>query len=162
MITDLKKLLTKKRNFLLVWFLVLAIFPGFISGCNSATQDGPRDVKEITTSELPEEVQEAAISVQDAYKFAVANPEILQSVPCYCGCGASGHTSNYDCYVKEVSSTGEITYDLHSLGCSICVDITKDIMHLVEQGSPITEIQSTIDQTFSKYGPSNMIPASED
>jgi hypothetical protein len=153
MITDLKNLLTKKKYFLLLWFLVAAIFPGFISGCNSSSQDG---------TQLPEEVQEAAISVQEAYKFAVANPEIMQSVPCYCGCSASGHTSNYDCYVKEISPDGEITFDLHGLGCSICVDITQDVMHLVEQGSSITEIKTIIDQTFSKYGPSNMIPDSED
>jgi hypothetical protein len=106
--------------------------------------------------DLPAEVQKAAISVREAYQFAAANPEILTQIPCYCGCGAIGHTSNYACYVSERGSDGLKTYDLHALGCSICVDITQDTMRLLKQGKTLPEIRTYIDATYSQFGPSNL------
>lgn len=109
-------------------------------------------------SDMPAEVQKAAVSVQEAYQFAVANPDALKNVPCYCGCGAAGHTSNYSCYVKEVKASGEVVFDQHALGCSICVDIAQDVMKMTRDGKAPEEIRTAIDQTYSQYGPSNMLP----
>jgi cytochrome c-type biogenesis protein CcmH/NrfF len=67
-----------------------------------------------------------------------------------------GHTDNYSCYVSEVQQHGEIIFDNHSLGCSICVDITQDTMRLLQQGKSVAEIKDYVDQTYSRYGPSNM------
>jgi len=105
---------------------------------------------------MPSEMKSAPTLVQQAYQFAAANPDVLKHIPCYCGCDDIGHTSNYACYVKGVDQNGTITYDAHALGCSICVDITQDVMRLLKQGKPVLEIKSYIDQTFSPYGPSNM------
>jgi hypothetical protein len=105
---------------------------------------------------MPGEVKSAPTIVQQAYQFAAANPEVMKQIPCYCGCGAMGHTSNYSCYIDDVDANGGITYDSHALGCSICVDITQDVMRLLKQGNPVTEIKTNIDQTYSQYGPSNM------
>ncbi|MEW6180967.1 MAG: PCYCGC motif-containing (lipo)protein [Chloroflexota bacterium] len=105
-------------------------------------------------AQMPVEVQDSPVAVQEAYRFAVANPDVMKQIPCYCGCGAIGHTSNYACYVKEASSLGSITFDTHALGCSICVDITQDVMRLQQNGKPLEEIQRIIDQTYSKYGSS--------
>lgn len=110
-------------------------------------------------SGMPVDVQKAAVSVQEAYQFAVANPDALKNVPCYCGCGAAGHTSNYSCYVKEVKPSGEVVFDQHALGCSICVDIAQDVMKMTRDGKTPEEIRAAIDQTYSQYGPSNMPPA---
>ena len=43
--------------------------------------------------------------VQEAYQFSVAYLGPMTHIPCYCGCGAIGHTSNYACYVSG-SRTG--------------------------------------------------------
>ena len=67
-----------------------------------------------------------------------------------------GHTSNYSCYVEAVDSAGKITYDTHALGCSICVDITQDVMRLLKEKKTLAEIRTYIDDTYSKYGPSNI------
>jgi hypothetical protein len=107
-------------------------------------------------NDLPAEMRGAPASVREAYQFAAANPEILQSIPCYCGCGAMGHTSNYACYVSDVGPAGEITYDSHALGCSICVDITQDTMRFLRQGESVEDIRAIIDNTYSAFGPSNM------
>jgi hypothetical protein len=94
--------------------------------------------------------------VREAYQFAAANPEILTHLPCYCGCGEMGHTSNYSCYVKDAAGQGEISYDTHALGCSICVDITRDAMRMLKEGKELPEIRVFVDETYSKYGPSNL------
>jgi hypothetical protein len=106
--------------------------------------------------QMPDEVQSSAVSVQQAYRFASANPDIMKQIPCYCGCGSMGHTSNYSCYVQNVDANGKITFDTHALGCSICVDITQDVMRLQKEGKSTQDIRSYVDKTYSQYGPSNM------
>lgn len=44
--------------------------------------------------------------VRRAYEIARANPELLENMPCYCGCYAnSGHTNNLDCFVDRHGET---------------------------------------------------------
>lgn len=106
--------------------------------------------------EMPAEVQSAPVTVQQAYQFAVANPDVMTQLPCYCGCGPIGHTSNYSCYVSSVDADDTITFDNHALGCSICVDITLDAMRLLREGKSVPEIRAYVDQTYARYGPSNI------
>ena len=42
-------------------------------------------------------------SMKEAYQFAVDHPEVLNYMPCYCGCyEEDGHTSNTHCFVDRV------------------------------------------------------------
>lgn len=91
--------------------LVSTVF--VLSSCTSATKPA---LEMAPLSSLPQEVQNASINVQEAYRFALANPELLQQIPCYCGCGAVGHTSNYDCYVAEIEEDGTVLFDNHAFG----------------------------------------------
>jgi len=44
--------------------------------------------------------------VRSAYEVARSDPELLESMPCYCGCySTSGHFSNYDCFVDDHGAT---------------------------------------------------------
>jgi hypothetical protein len=126
---------------------------GLLSAC--AANQEPQ-LKMASISILPPEVKAAPVSVLQSYQFAVANPEVLGEIPCYCGCAPAGHRSNYDCYISSVDSSGVINFDNHSLGCSICVDITQDAMRLLREGRSVPEIKSYVDNTYSRYGPSNM------
>lgn len=39
----------------------------------------------------------------EAYDFAVNHPEVLDYIPCYCGCHHdAGHENNTDCFVDQV------------------------------------------------------------
>jgi len=41
--------------------------------------------------------------VLEAYQFAVNHPEVLDYMPCYCGCYESdGHTNNTHCFVDKI------------------------------------------------------------
>jgi hypothetical protein len=113
-------------------------------------------VKMLPMNELSAEIRSAPATVRTAYQFAVANPDVMQQLPCYCGCGGIGHTSNYDCYVAAAQPNGVITFDNHALGCSICVDITQDAIRLLKEGKSVPDIRVYVDATYSKYGTSNM------
>ena len=67
-----------------------------------------------------------------------------------------GHTSNYACYIQDDSTQNNLVYDGHALGCSICVDITVDVMDMLDQGLSLDDIRTEIDVVYSAFGPSNM------
>jgi hypothetical protein len=45
------------------------------------------------------------------YRFALARPDLLNYIPCTCGCGSSGHLSNWNCYVRQVAADGTVVLD---------------------------------------------------
>ena len=147
------------RRMIFVALLIALLTTGLLSACapsgSQASADG--GLKMAHLSDMPAEVRQSSVTVQDAYRFNVANPDIMKQIPCYCGCGDMGHTSNYSCYVKS-DTDGEIVVDQHALGCSICVDITVDTMRMVKEGKPVAEIKTIIDQTYGQFGPSNINP----
>ncbi len=146
-----------KKTFSLLLLITFAIPMLFgITGCSSS--NGASSVSALhfaTMSDMSQKIQSAPQTVSDAYRFAVANPEATKNVPCFCGCGAMGHTSNYDCYVQDAPNNGKIIFDEHALGCSICVDITQDVMRMMGEGRAPPQIRQTILNTYSQFGPSN-------
>jgi hypothetical protein len=145
--------LSRKTVFL---FLIGVLTLTAVSGCTSQPESQDSHLNMASMDMMPAEVQSAPVSVQQAYQFNVANPDVMENIPCYCGCGSVGHTSNYDCYVADVDAAGQITFDNHALGCSICVDITQDVMRMLEDGKSPQDARAYIDATYSKYGPSNI------
>ena len=147
-----------RRPKLLVAFISLALLISvFSAGCAGSGSQQTADALHLAPmTEMPAAVQAAPASVQEAYHFAAANPEVLTHIPCYCGCGSIGHTSNYACYVSGKNEDGSLAFDEHAMGCSICVDITQDSMRLLKEGKSTADIRAYVDQTYSQYGPSNM------
>ena len=64
---------------------------------------------------LPKDIRSAPEEVREAYRFAIANRDTLRYIPCYCGCGSEGHTSNASCYVKDGSTPSNLVFDRMSL-----------------------------------------------
>jgi hypothetical protein len=145
------------RQILLITFL-LSLAAGLLTGCGStvSTPAADHELKMASMSMMPEKVKSAPVVTQQAYQFAVANPDVMQHIPCYCGCGSMGHTSNYSCYVESVDANGTPKFDLHAIGCSICVDITQDAMRLTKEGKSPQVIKLYVDKTYSRFGPTNM------
>ena len=134
---------------LLIGLLGLTVLPA----CSIQSK---ADLHMMPMDQMPMEVQSAPVTVQQAYQFAAANPDVMKNIPCYCGCGNVGHTANYSCYVSSVDDKGKLTFDNHALGCSICVDITQDVMRLLREGKSPQEARAYVDATYSKYGQSNI------
>src|SRR5690242_5441523 len=142
---------TRKLLFLSI---IVVLLSTTISACS--TQKQANDLQMMSMGQMPADVQAAPVTVQTAYQFAAANPDIMKNIPCYCGCGNVGHTSNYNCYVSNVDDKGNIRWDSHALGCSICVDITQDVMRMLKDGKSLQDARAYVDATYSKYGPSNI------
>ena len=138
-------------------FLTLLLATTALTGCtDTVNTPSVHDITLAPLNQMPQEIRQAPVTVREAYQFAIANPEILEQLPCYCGCGPIGHESNYACYAAGKDAAGQIQYDAHALGCSICVDITQDAMRLLGEGKDIKEIRSYVDNTYAQYGPTNM------
>jgi hypothetical protein len=138
--------------------VVIMVSSGLLTACsgNATSASSDSGLAMASMDGMPAEVKSAPTTVQQAYQFAVANPDVMKQIPCYCGCGKMGHTSNYSCYVQNVDDKGVVAFDTHALGCSICVDITQDTMRLLKEGKGTADIKAYVDQTYSKYGPSNI------
>lgn len=141
-----------RRSFFSAFLLI--ILASILAGCN-----GQSDVFALASeSVLPDFLVDTPHKVRESYLFAVANPHELEKYPCYCGCGAMGHTSNLDCYISEIDEAGTISFDNHAEGCGICVDITQDVMRLMREGRSSPEIRAYVDAQYSAFGPSTDTP----
>jgi hypothetical protein len=95
--------------------LILVVSSGF-SACGGPSGAGSEQLSLAPESALPDFVQDAPPQVREAYRFAIANPDVLSVFPCYCGCGAVGHKNNLQCYIKDVRPDGSIEFDNHAFG----------------------------------------------
>lgn len=138
----------------LVILMVLGIVTAVLAACSSDPQVVSLDGLDFAPlTEMPSVVQEASVPVQEAYQFAQMNKDVLENIPCYCGCGAMGHTSNYSCFIAETEADGTVVYDEHALECGICVDIAHDTMRLLAQDNDVDAIFTEIDNTYARFGP---------
>lgn len=119
-----------------------------VAGCGGSKSSEAASIPMADASDMPAQVQSAPQRVVEAYRFAAANPDVLHRIPCYCGCGAMGHQSNYNCFWQD-----DGTVDTHALGCGICVDIAQDTLRGLQQSQPLTAIRAQIDADYSRFGP---------
>lgn len=89
-------------------------------------------------------------AIKRAYAFAARRPDILRSMPCYCGCKRLGHESNEACYVKSRSSTGQPRWTDHAITCGICIDITLDAAVMTADQKPIDTIRRAIETKYQE------------
>lgn len=81
------------------------------------SEDAPGEIYAVPAKDQwPDEVLRLPAETQAAYRYAVANHDTLQYIPCFCGCVNAGHTSNFDCYVSQVYPDGRMRLDRMSFG----------------------------------------------
>jgi hypothetical protein len=49
--------------------------------------------------------------VRQAYAYAARRADVLQYMPCYCGCEKQGHSSNYACFMRGKTAAGVPQWD---------------------------------------------------
>lgn len=90
--------------------------------------------------------------VRDAYIFAAQRPDILEYVPCFCGCETAGHTRNADCFVASRNEDGTVReWDTHGMACTICVDVARDAMQLSASGASTDDIRAAVESKYAAY-----------
>jgi hypothetical protein len=78
-----------------------------------------------------------------AYQVAKDIPEVLEQLPCFCGCMISfGHQSNLFCFK-----------DRHGDGCLMCQDIALQAKQLHAQGMSMAQIQNSIKTRYARFQP---------
>lgn len=137
----------KSKKNLTLMFVMIALFIG--SGLSYAIIMG-------RTGNINDDLQPSVPLPDFAYKnqktlatYAIATniPEVLEKIPCYCGCGMIGHKNLRNCYINDDGSFAD-----HAVYCDMCMDEALDVNEWYQQDLPIKEIRSRID---AKYGGGN-------
>ncbi len=99
--------------------------------------------------------------VRATYEFAARHPEVLEYVPCFCGCERGGHQGNHDCFVAARDDSGQVTqWDAHALHCQICLDVARDALQMHRSGASVAQIRAAVDQKYAGPGvPQTPTPA---
>lgn len=104
-----------KRILPAVFILLLAL-----TGCASEPEvKGPsQDALKALSEEargvpvaVPAFAQTAPSRAQEAYLLAYAHSDLLKQMPCYCGCGSSGHDHNAHCFIQDKGKDGNVQWD---------------------------------------------------
>lgn len=97
-----------------------------------------------TAGKLPDDVYTNAMTLS-AYKYATEHPEVLEQVPCYCGCGQHGseasdgkpHRFLRDCFINDKGQ-----YDSHASTCDVCIGLAIKAQNNFPSG--ITKLSAAI------------------
>ncbi|TSI04738.1 PCYCGC motif-containing (lipo)protein [Lysinibacillus sp. BW-2-10] len=109
------------------------------------------DLQELTASakELPKFLDSQSEEIRLVYAAAGQATDLLQWIPCYCGCGESaGHRSNVNCFIAETREDGSIVWDDHGTRCLACLQIAIESVRLYQDGKSIKEIRNAIDTKY--------------
>lgn len=111
------------------------------------------DLWETTASrdELPTFLNEYSENIQIIYQAAGKSMELLQWIPCYCGCGDhAGHRSSLNCFVKQVNQNGSVVWDDHGTRCNVCLEIAAEAIKMKQDGKTVKEIRQYIDEKYKE------------
>ncbi|WP_226585559.1 PCYCGC domain-containing protein [Halobacillus litoralis] len=136
--------------------LLIILIGTSLSGCSSETEESHiehvhGDVREETASieALPGFLVEKPENIQTIYAAAAQHEELLENMPCYCGCGESvGHKNNYDCFVHDSKEDGSIVWDDHGTKCGVCLEIAAQSIKQLQDGKSLEEIRKNIDDSY--------------
>ncbi|MBM7604281.1 bacterioferritin-associated ferredoxin [Metabacillus crassostreae] len=121
------------------------------------------DIREETTGIdiLPTFLNDKPENMQVIYQAASQHKDLLEKIPCYCGCGESAnHKSSYDCFVFENKEDGNIIWDDHGTKCGVCLEIAAQSIVDFQEGKSVKDIRSKIDEMY-KEGYSTPTPTPE-
>ncbi|WP_425262706.1 PCYCGC motif-containing (lipo)protein [Paenibacillus thermotolerans] len=133
----------------------MAVVLAACTGAGNESHEGHThgDLQEETSSAdvLPSFLDGKAEEIRLVYRLAGASTDLLQWIPCYCGCGESvGHRSNMNCFIKEAREDGTVVWDDHGTRCGVCLEIAAQSVKLKSEGKSDLEIRDFIDQTYGK------------
>lgn len=109
------------------------------------------DIQQLTASIdiMPAFLDKQPKEISAIYAAAPKFKEVLESMPCYCGCGDSaGHKNNYDCFVADNKEDGKIVWDDHGTKCGTCLEIAAISMSESAEGKSTIEIRKMIDEKY--------------
>lgn len=134
-----------KKNLFIIG-VILTLISVSIAGYFLYLKPEPRDIKLRYDVELPSFTFVSARTAE-AYRIALTVPEVLEKVPCTCGCNRIGHKSDKDCFINPEGGFSD-----HASHCNICVDIAFDAFRWYRDGYSNKQIRKGIDAKYLKFG----------
>ncbi len=138
------KIVTKKKgnNTLIIAAAAVILLAAIAYAISSG---GPAKDKPSTDIKFPDYVYTDALAL-NAYTYATKHPDMLEQIPCYCGCGGhSGHRFLRDCFILD-----DWTYDEHARYCDVCIGEAMKVQSYLAEGKTLKEARTLID---NEYGP---------
>ncbi|MDQ0217968.1 hypothetical protein ELQ35_00515 [Peribacillus cavernae] len=114
---------------------------------------GNGDIREETKSadSLPHFLKGKPEDMTAIYAASAKHQELLESIPCYCGCSESAaHRNNYDCFIHENKKNGAIVWDDHGTKCEVCLVIAAESINQKNEGKSLEEIRQYIDDKYKE------------
>lgn len=149
------------------------IFTVFISACSNSNDDKAEgkensnhevtsindgsmgDLREETSNKetLPPFLMNHDDNMKILYTAVAEHKELLEHIPCYCGCGDSvGHGHNYHCFINENKENSAVVWDDHATRCQVCLDIAAEAIIEYNEGRSIDEVRDAIDAKYQDEG----------
>ncbi|WP_442600605.1 PCYCGC motif-containing (lipo)protein [Paenibacillus sp. KN14-4R] len=143
------------RYKLFVFFILCVLV---LSACSTKKEEAHQDhiqgdiqEKTASASVLPTFLNNQKDEIRMVYQVAGMASDIIKWIPCYCGCGESaGHTSNLNCFIKDVNADGSVVWDDHGTRCGVCLQIAVESVKMKQEGKTLKEIRTMIDQKYEK------------
>lgn len=120
---------------------------------NHTEQTSNGDIREETSGKLqkPKFLADKPEDMQTIYLAVAQHQDLLENIPCYCGCGESAnHKNNYDCFINENKQSGAVVWDEHGTKCGVCLEIAVEAMNDFNQGKTVKEIRQIIDHKYKE------------
>ena len=113
---------------------------------------------------IPNMAPRPADMITEVYEFAGRRPDVLEFVPCFCGCESAGHRANAHCFVQARNADGSVAaWEPHGLGCAVCIDVARDSMQLTASGASVDDVRDAIEDKyaarFPRMTPTPPVPA---
>ncbi|MEO4053739.1 PCYCGC motif-containing (lipo)protein [Solibacillus sp. CAU 1738] len=111
------------------------------------------DIQEKTAGidVLPSFLDNQPENIRLTYQVAGHATDILEWMPCYCGCGESvGHGSNLNCFIKEMNEDGSVVWDDHGTRCVVCLEIALQSAKMFKDGMELKDIRNAIDEMYKE------------
>ncbi len=109
------------------------------------------DLQEVTASVdiLPSFLDDKPEDMRLIYQVAGTATDIIEWMPCYCGCGESaGHGSNMNCFIDKIRKDGSVVWDDHGTRCQVCLEIAVQSVKMTQEVKSLKEIRDIIDDTY--------------
>ena len=122
------------------------------TGGSAAAQPADDGAIELAWEARPDYVRHAHPRVAEAYRYALERPDMIQWMPCYCGCEAMDHRSNLDCFLRSRMAGGAVAFEEHASFCDICVETALLAKQRLAEGRSLAEIRAEVDATWGGAG----------
>lgn len=116
-----------------------------------ATQPISADEIEAAWAGRPDYVRHAHPRVAEAYRYALERPDVVEWMPCYCGCAGMAHRSNLDCFFRARIG-GAVAFEEHASYCDICIETALLARERLAEGATLADVRAEVDARWGGRG----------